>query len=280
MIPAELHRIYTERIAPLVFAGAVPAETPVLVLVGGQPGAGKSVAIGRLADRYPERDIVSIVGDDFRRFHPDYPRVLAADPVAMPRITAEAAGAWTRMAVSEGVRRSVNMLVEGTWRDSAVPLATARQASLAGYFVHAGVIAVPRIMSLVATLTRFYDALEAGVVARWTPFDVHESAVAGLPATVRALAGASAVDRFTVCDRTGVAYLDGGDDAGGFSARADAAAAWFELLTERDLSEVERVHLRHDARRAMSGHARYAPTSAAAQEACDAVQLMLAAWLG
>lgn len=208
--PEELARIYGERIAPDLFIGAAAEPNPVLVLVGGPPGAGKSASIERLRELCPAQTLVPVVGDDFRRYHPGYAATLARDPTAMPMVTAAAASAWTHRAISDGIERGYSLTVEGTWRDAAVPLATARHAHAAGYSITAATIAVPEPISLVATLSRYYNAVNAKEDPRWTPIQAHDQAVAALPGSVRALAGADEIDRMLVLDRQGHIHYDSG----------------------------------------------------------------------
>lgn len=67
------------------------------MLLGAQPGAGKSRAMNEVCESYPGRHFADIVGDDLRLFHPDYQRFLDTDPAHMPDITAQAYGAWVQM---------------------------------------------------------------------------------------------------------------------------------------------------------------------------------------
>lgn len=68
---AQLREIFERDIRPELDAlGASSREEPtlLLVLVGGQPGAGKSKAISRIEAQHP--GIVEVIGDDLRNFHP------------------------------------------------------------------------------------------------------------------------------------------------------------------------------------------------------------------
>lgn len=198
-------RIFTDEIAPNLFEGAAISPSPVVVLLGGQPGAGKSRATDVLTAIHAEEDLVLIEGDAFRRHHPQYECTLRSDPTRMPDVTAALAGEWTAMAVEHALANQHSAVIEGTWRTLTVPADTARRAHDLGWSTHAAVVAVPAPVSLVATLTRFYDADPS--MARWTPVAAHDQAIAALPDTVRDLAGSESVDRFTILDRDGVTYL-------------------------------------------------------------------------
>ena len=60
-----------------LFGGVAPSVSPVLVSIGAQPGAGKTRALeASLKTFYSGQTFVSIIGDDFRKFHPDYKKVM------------------------------------------------------------------------------------------------------------------------------------------------------------------------------------------------------------
>jgi UDP-N-acetylglucosamine kinase len=79
-------------VAPFVFGNHRPSPAPVLVLVAGQPGAGKTLAMARLARRHHDQDLVAVTGEALRPFRPDMAGLLATDPPAVDNATAPAAG--------------------------------------------------------------------------------------------------------------------------------------------------------------------------------------------
>ena len=60
------------RIKPLVFADVLAANNPVTIFLGGQPGAGKTQGKNYALAQFPPDTVAEIIGDDFRRHHPDY----------------------------------------------------------------------------------------------------------------------------------------------------------------------------------------------------------------
>ena len=64
------------------FESAEPSTAPVLLSIGAQPGAGKTRAVVRTMNTfYPARSFVPIIGDNLRRYHPDYPALVSSpDP--------------------------------------------------------------------------------------------------------------------------------------------------------------------------------------------------------
>ncbi|MDR1151446.1 MAG: zeta toxin family protein [Bifidobacteriaceae bacterium] len=63
---------------------------PLLVLLGGQPAAGKTYAQETVIAANPDAGLVPITGDDLREYHPDYARLAEFAPLEMPGATAPA----------------------------------------------------------------------------------------------------------------------------------------------------------------------------------------------
>ena len=62
----------------LDIGGAVPVDTPSLVILGGQPGSGKSSAIEMIEARF-EGNIFALNGDDFKELYPNYAELVKAN---------------------------------------------------------------------------------------------------------------------------------------------------------------------------------------------------------
>lgn len=210
MDESELESIWMTDILPIVGERMIPASHPITVFLGGQPAAGKTRAQRRLTGIY-DGLLAPIIGDDFRRYHPDYERLLSEAPLDMPDATAKAAGYWTGRAVACADEKRASCIIEGTWRNAATVLDEAGRARRLNRGTHAVVLAVPPALSRLGLLYRFYRDLDAGGQARWTPPKAHEGTVAALPSNVRTIATSGLFDRLSVMDRSG-AFLYDGDD--------------------------------------------------------------------
>jgi ABC-type branched-subunit amino acid transport system ATPase component len=76
-----LNHVYVDLVRPLLFEDLLASAAPELIIVGGQPGAGKTAATVQAV-----RDLtrqsgggVHINGDELRPFHPQYTALVAAD---------------------------------------------------------------------------------------------------------------------------------------------------------------------------------------------------------
>jgi len=204
----DLQRIWRQDISPIVFAGLAVADRPLALFVGAQPGAGKSRAMRRLEDLYPERTFVALDSDELRKFHPRLDDILRTDPARMPVLTNQAASAWFRMGLAQARHQGNDVLIENSFHNPDVIVAEAQQFKAAGYQTHAVALAVPGRDSRLGALTRYVDALTAGETARWTNLASHEAGYTGVPETAAALEASPSIDRMTITDRTGTIHYD------------------------------------------------------------------------
>ncbi|MDR1513964.1 MAG: zeta toxin family protein, partial [Propionibacteriaceae bacterium] len=152
-----------------IFDGHAPAVgVPLLVLLGGQPAAGKTTAQEAVLAANPGAGLVPITGDDLREYHPDYRRLSADAPLEMPAVTAPVSGGLVHLALDHALANRYSVLLEGTFRDSAMVAGNAERFAEAGYRVEVVAVAAPAAVSRLSAEQRsLADA--AGAFGRWTP---------------------------------------------------------------------------------------------------------------
>ena len=187
-----------------------PSSAPQLVVLGGQPASAKTRSrhLVMADERFADASFFAPEGDALRVWHPDYDRAVRDEPLLMPEVTKQASGAWLKSSIELGFIERASMLIEGTWRDPAVPLGTLAQARQLGYRTHAVLVAVPPEVSRIEMLARFYEPALNGEPARWTPPSAHDEAVANLEDTAVMLAQSSDVDTFSVVTRDAAFVID------------------------------------------------------------------------
>lgn len=260
----QLRAIWHEEIRPEVFRSAQPVDRPSTVLLGGQPGAGKSRA-GEMAAAESGGSLVPIVGDDLRQFHPDYHRVMREEPLRMPEVTAAVSGRWIQMCVDHAREQGFSALIEGTWRNAQVPLEGARAAKADGRRVDAVLVAVQPEVSRLGTMERYYRDVLAGRDARWTPPAGHDAAVSSLPGTVEAVALSGDVDSLRVVSRAGETLIH--DDGPPSPERAAGAVAAMQREWMRPLIPQERARYERDVHEMLAAHERLTSHSPEARAA-------------
>ncbi|WP_165485273.1 zeta toxin family protein [Protofrankia symbiont of Coriaria ruscifolia] len=212
--PAELDRIYRTEVRPYLFDTALPAQDPLLVLLGGQPGAGKSQAARAVQQRHPQAALLALTGDALRPFAPGYQELMAGDDRRMPNITQRVTGPWVRRAIDEALNNRISLLLEGTFRDPATTVDTAARFAGQGYWTEAVALAVRAERSRLDSVDRYYELVASGLPGRWTPPTAHDNAYTALPDTVAAAAASPKVHRLVVTNRAGDdLYLGGVDQA-------------------------------------------------------------------
>ncbi|GAA0925023.1 zeta toxin family protein [Streptomyces thermoalcalitolerans] len=193
----ELRDRFEEDVRDFVFSRYTPQEQPVLVLLGGQPAAGKTQAMKAARQRYADRQLVPLTGDKLRPYHPRHEEILENEPWLFPNATGQASGAWVRMSIEYARDHRYSLMLEGVFRDPAMTLATAEEFAGLGYRVEVVGLGVRAERSRLDSLNRF---LEGG---RWTPPDLHDLAYRMMPETIAAAEASPAVHRITITDRTG-----------------------------------------------------------------------------
>ncbi len=213
-MPADAHhladealaRIFDAEVAPWLFTDALSSPNPLLILVGGQPGGGKTRA-GEDIARETREPVVPIIGDELRQFHPAYETLLTENPEQMPGATAQASAAWVERSLNYAAERKISVLVEGTFRRAEVTIETARRFKSEGYSVEAHVLAVPASLSLASIEAQYELDRAEGRAARFTPKDAHDASLAGMLGTVQALGATDGpVDRLVVRTREGIVF--------------------------------------------------------------------------
>lgn len=228
LTPDELENLYRALVQPIVFDSSPGGrERPTVVLLGGQPGAGKSRATARILSEHD--GMVALTGDDLRIFHPAYRSLLAEDPERAPAALAEATRGWVRAAIQDAIDGRHSLLLEGTFGDPDVTLSTAARFRQAGFEVRVVAIASPRVLSVVSAASRYLRDRNAGTPARFTRLAAHDRGYDGTTRLIDALGAIAPTDRVTVVGRNGRTLFDQARDAGEPPASfADARAALAE----------------------------------------------------
>lgn len=185
-------------------------DNPVIVSVGGQPGAGKSRTLTRMKREYQSRvPLFEINGDSLRMFHPDYHWLINdPDPEVYPRETAELSAALVERSLDWACAHRVSVIVEGTMRRPEVTVGTLSTFASHGFSTHLVVLAVPKAFSWQGCVMRYIGALHEKKPARWAPLEAHDAAWRGIPLTISEAIVSGEIDRLTVILRSGRVLYD------------------------------------------------------------------------
>lgn len=190
---------------------AQAVESPRVVLVGGQPGAGKSKA-------------AELVRDELSRqggyIHIDADRMRERIPVGNSRPTSQEtqsdAGKLVQALRAQAIEGRRNVLEEGTYRDSAAAESFLRARRSDGYAVELLAVATPRAESVLGIYHRHEKQHVQGALnPRMVEESYHDQAMAGFRDTLSRVG--HLLDRVRVIDRDGSVLFD--------SARAESRHA-------------------------------------------------------
>lgn len=175
-----------------------PSEKPKAILLGGQPGAGKTGLENMINLK---NEYVSISGDDYRKFHPRYKELNLEYGRESSKYTQVWASEMTGRLIKELREKKYNLIVEGTLRKASLPLKEAEALKENGYLVELHVIAVKPEKSYLGTLERYEKMLANGRIPRMTPKDHHDLVVNNIAQNLETIYKAKVFDNIKIYNR-------------------------------------------------------------------------------
>lgn len=250
LTPPEIDEIYRSLIRPTLFDGFPGGESePTLILLGGQPGSGKSRASARLLAEHSA--MVALSSDDLRIFHPHFRELVTDMPEQAGEVLAEATRPWVRAILQDSLAGRHSLLLEGTFGDPKVTLATAARFRDAEFRVRVVAIASPRVLSLVTAASRYLRDHKANSPARFTRLSAHDRGYDGTTRLIESLDASAPVDQVTIISRNGNILFDHGSDIetqpdalkGAIDALRDGRqpASWGARSTMELLGELKQI---------------------------------------
>ena len=192
-------RIFRDEITPEELAHGVPQESPVVVFVAGQPGAGKTMTTESVKRAVDRRGGAIVVNSDFYKpYHPRYRRLLRTDDRNAAPYTSADGRRWMAAAERYLIDRRVDTIVETTMRDPGDFLEPAALFRTAGYRVEAVILAVPEALSRLGIIHRYHCQLRELGQGRLTAQSNHDTSYAGVRQA------AEVIDRDGIVDVVGV----------------------------------------------------------------------------
>ena len=175
-----------------------PTENPKVVLLGGQPGAGKSGLENMVNIK---KNYVSISGDDYREYHPRFKEINLEYGREASKYTQQWAAEITEKLIKELRKEKYNLIIEGTLRTAELPLKEANAFKKAGYKVELNVVVVKPEKSRLGTLERYEAMLKQGKVPRMTPKEHHDLVVNNIGNNLEIIYNSKAFDNIKLFDR-------------------------------------------------------------------------------
>ncbi|MER6158764.1 zeta toxin family protein [Streptomyces sp. NPDC001868] len=229
----ENRRIFRERIVPDLLEGRFGQETPTVVFLIGQPGAGKSRVTEMVAgvlDRHG--GFADVDSDLYKPYHPAYARLMAEDDTLMAAYTRADGRAWMAQAEAYVREHGLHAIIQETSQNAAAVEEKMRAYRDSGARVEALFMGVPQAMSDQGIVNRYFEQLADRGQGRLTVQSNADESYAGI------LELADRVDRGALADLVSVyrrgeskpRYSNSLDDTGHWTGPPDLRRA---LATER-----------------------------------------------
>ncbi|MFF1449832.1 zeta toxin family protein [Streptomyces sp. NPDC058274] len=158
---AENRRIFLDRIVPQQFAGRVPQETPTVVFLVGQPGAGKTRVGHMLAEVLNKRGgFIDVDSDLYKPFHPEYDRLMQQDDKLMAAYTRADGRKWMAQAHEYVRDTKLNAVIQETSQDGEAVAATMRAYRDSGFRVEVVAMGVSEALSNQGIVHRYHEQVK------------------------------------------------------------------------------------------------------------------------
>ncbi|WP_159991027.1 zeta toxin family protein [Pelistega ratti] len=176
------------------------SNNPKIVLLGGQPGAGKAFGSKKVIDEL-NGNVLVINGDDYRHYHSRYEDIYKVHNKEASKYTGDFAGLMVSKVRDEAIKHRFNVIIEGTFRTIETPLKELNKFKENAYCTEVIICTCPKDISWQSTIERGDKDLKAGGIPRYTPKEHHDLVVACLAKNVDAIVKTRLVNRLRVFNR-------------------------------------------------------------------------------
>jgi predicted ABC-type ATPase len=187
-----------------MLVGTEYQEQPRIIILGGQPGSGKSKLTEIARNSVFENQPVAIInGDDYRAYHPNAREIYERHDEKFAEMTDHDVRKWTSELLGAAINEKRNIIFEATMRNKEPLMTTIKYLKEQGYQIGIMVMAVNEQISRVRIVERYENQKAEGGIARWTPMESHDEAYKNMPHTAAAIENNSSIDSISVYNRAG-----------------------------------------------------------------------------
>ena len=185
--------------------GMINGDDKCTIILGGQPGAGKSTFYGMRDDLV---DYIAINGDEYRRFHPNFSEIIRTDPEHYAERTQSFSNQVVETLIEDLGNQGYNLVIEGTLRNPDVPIRTCQELERKGYKTDLVVVACDAEIAWKATLSRAEAQKESGQIVRLVPIDIYNKTVHLIPDNLEVIKNQKCFNSITIINREGNILFD------------------------------------------------------------------------
>ena len=159
-------------------------EKPIGILLGGQPGAGKSHGTKVIRERL-NGNVIVINGDEFRPYKQGYKELYEQHGKNLANHTGDFSNRMIQKVRDEAIKNRFNFIIEGTFRDVKVPLSELDRFKEHGYKAEVVICTCPKEVSWHTTIMRGDEDLKKGHIPRYVSKESHDIIVNNLAKNVK-----------------------------------------------------------------------------------------------
>ena len=202
--------IIYQGIKSTIIKGKRPVPEPVAIVLGGQPGSGKS-NIYKFANQRFNGNIVEIDCDKFRKYHPKSDEY-SLEPYTYGEKTNPLISEISDRLVKELSDDKYNMIIESPMKSTHKAFWVHELTTPKGYTVEAHIMATPKDTSWQGVNQRFLWQLENGEQARIVPPAVHDLTVEHIADAAQEISTSGKMANMYVFQRDGSIIYDMGQN--------------------------------------------------------------------
>lgn len=158
-------------------------EAPTAVILGGQPGAGKSFLVKEVEQEF-QKEFIFISTDDLRLYHPAYQKLQKSPDTVQnaANLVNPYASAWTEKLIKYCIENKYNIIIDSTLGGNIRAVYdTVDMLRTGGFEFHLRLMAVPSLVSKLSIFLRYESQLIEKGFARWTRIEDHDDRFEKIP---------------------------------------------------------------------------------------------------
>ena len=191
-IQAEIIEQYT--------AKATSVNQPVVIILGAQPGAGKT-ELEKVAREELSNNVVVCNADLFRDMHPKADQIKNEYEAKYPEITAPYSMAWNKGLREYCEANKLNYILETTFSSGDAMNQTIADLKAKDYQVRIKLLAVNPLISLLGTYMRFEQMKNREGAGRLVGKEAHDQRFNKIPDTIKSVQSIGLYDDFKIYAR-------------------------------------------------------------------------------